>query len=115
MKSKEETLRDQIPSIEQVKTRYRPIQNDLLIIPLPEQSQTAAGIILPDRSKIVYDEGHIVAMGEQVKEPFSLGDCVTWNRTDANVFEDEGSAKLVLLNANNVLMKISVDLLKATS
>lgn len=110
-KSKEDHLREVIPSIQDVPTLYRPVRDFVMVVPLPDQSKVGE-IILPDRSHVVYNEGHVVALGPNCSPNIRIGDCIFWSQHSEYQMQIEKS-KFVLLQENNVLMKISAQELQA--
>lgn len=108
MFSKEELLRQKIPTIADIPTQYRPEGNWIMVKNLPAQGVSEGGIILPDRAVITYTEGHIVAFGNgQSFSNFSLGDCVTWNSSSAYLMEAE-KVQFSLIKVQDILMRIPV-------
>lgn len=111
--SREDMLRMTIPTIEGCPTLYRPVQNFLMILPLPDQGKSEGGIILPDRSRITYSEGHIIAKGPTcVLSGFELGTCVTWPQHQEYKVSIEGYT-FVLIGEGVVLMAIPREVLQA--
>lgn len=106
-KSREDILREKIPTRADVPTLYEPEKNMLMVVPLPEQG-AVGDIVLPDRSRITYNEGHIVACGPAANPRFKIGDCVTWN-THSEYRMGIETAKFVLIADGEILMRIPKD------
>lgn len=103
--TREDILRAAIPKREDVPTLYEPVQDYFMIVPLPEQTATGGGLLLPDRHTIVYNEGHIVQKGPLCSKLYDIGDCVTWNQhSEFKVAADD--VPFVLLKEGAVLMRI---------
>jgi co-chaperonin GroES (HSP10) len=103
--SREDLMRASIPTIDTCPTLYRPTKNILMIVPLPDQGRSEGGLILPDRARITYNEGHIVAMGPTCILKWDLGDCVTWPQHEETKVEIEGY-KFVLITETGIFMRI---------
>lgn len=103
--SREDLLRAAVPVRSDLPTKYHPVKNYLMVIPLPDQGQSEGGLVLPDRSRITYNEGHIVEKGRLCSNQFNVGDCITWNQSGEYRLEIEG-VKFVLLEEANVLLFI---------
>lgn len=82
VKSKDQIKREKIPTIADVPTLYRPLKNMMIVIPLPEIDKVG-NIIIPEKARVTMNEGHVVALGPQVKE-IEIGDCITWDETADN-------------------------------
>lgn len=109
--SREDKMRMEIADIKDVPTAYRPVQNFLMIVSLPNQGKSDGGILLPNGSRVEYNEGHIVAKGPNCVLTFALGDCVTWAPHQASklVIED---VEFIILSETQVLMYIPVTTLQ---
>jgi co-chaperonin GroES (HSP10) len=108
MFSKEELLRQKIPTVADIPTQYRPEGSWIMVKNLPAQGVSEGGIILPDRAVITYTEGHIVAFGSQAAGAnIHIGDCVTWNSSSAYLMEAE-KVEFSLIKVQDILMRIPV-------
>lgn len=105
-RTREDELRENIPSIEDVPTLYRPSHSFLMIVPLPEQDRTEGGIFLTEKSRQRYYEGHVVAKGPRCSDQYNLGDCVTYPQSAEYLLEVE-KVKFTLVMESEVLMFIS--------
>lgn len=105
-RTREDDLREKIPTIEAVPTLYRPSHNFLMIVPLPEQDRSEGGLWLTEKSKIKYYEGHVVAKGPRCSDQYGIGDCVTYPQSAEYLLQVE-DVKFVLVIEPEILMSIS--------
>lgn len=102
--------RKKIPSIDDVPTKYRPLHGLLMVIPLPAIDKIGQ-IVLPDRSQIILNEGHVVARGPSCTKQIEIGDCITWEKqTETRMSID--NVDFILVNEATVIMKIPSESLK---
>lgn len=101
----DQELREEIPTLASVETKYRPTHDWLMVIRIPALT-TVGNIILPDKSPIVFDEGHIVAMGPTTDSQWKEGDCICWEKNSAMDVTIDGAQKVTLIRPGNVFMKI---------
>lgn len=96
--------RVEIPSRADLKTQYHPMNDLMMIVPLPE-IKTVGGIILPDRAQITLNEGHIVELGPKSGDQFGVGDCVTWDQQSEYRLDVDG-VKFILVRPSAIIMRI---------
>lgn len=107
--SKEDLQRMQIPTRSQLTTKYNPVRNYLMVIPLPDQNMTTGGLHLPDRHTIEVLEGHVVEKGPLCSAEIEVGDCITWIKSTAVKCEWDETIPhevILLVPESGVLMRI---------
>lgn len=104
-KHPDEEKRNKIPLIENLATRYRPVGNYLMIVPLPDLEKIGR-IHLPQTARMTYNEGHIVAVGQTVPVHFEIGDCVSWSEHTEVGVEADDKTKFCLVQAQNIILQI---------
>lgn len=105
--------RNIIPKRSDLPTRYHPVGNNLMVIPLPDIERVGE-LVLPERARYVLNEGHIIEVGPSCREKWDVGDCVTWEVNSEYRFDIEGS-KFVLISEGSVQMRIPVSELSPPS
>lgn len=103
--SREDIMRAQVKTRAQIPTAYHPNLNHLMVIPLDEQDVSEGGIHLPNQSRIVYNEGHVVERGPQCVGKIMPGDCTMWNPHTQVVMNIEG-VRFILVPETQILMYI---------
>lgn len=98
----DQELREKIPTIQ---TQYRPTHDWLMIARIPELT-TVGSIVLPDKSPIIFDEGHIIAVGPNADTQWQLGDCVCWEKNSAMDVTVDGQQKVTLVRPACIFLKI---------
>ncbi len=93
-----------IPKRSDLKTKYHPANDLMMVIPLPE-IRSVGGIILPDRAQITLNEGHVVEMGPKAGDQFGIGDCITWDQQSEYRLDVDG-VKFILVRPNAIIMGI---------
>lgn len=111
-KDHEQKQREQIPTISEIPTAYRPLKNLLMVIPLPDIEKIGS-IILPNRSTLTMNEGHVVALGPESKSGIEVGDCVVWDENTENKMEIDGVKFLLVADVCCILRIPKADLEKA--
>lgn len=101
----EQVKREQIPTIDDVPTLYRPLKSLLMVIPLPDIKQVGH-IIIPERANLTMNEGHVVAKGPECQLDIDIGDCVTWDGQTENQMSIDGVRFLLVAEAC-CIMKIT--------
>ena len=83
----------------------QPLQDRVLILPAPAETQTVGGIIIPDTAKEKPLRGEVVAVGQGTKdEPMllSVGDQVLYGKYAGTELEYQGE-KYLIMRQNDVL------------
>ena len=83
----------------------QPLQDRVLILPAPAETQTVGGIIIPDTAKEKPLRGEVVAAGQGTKdEPMllSVGDQVLYGKYAGTELEYQGE-KYLIMRQNDVL------------
>lgn len=103
--SADDQARFTIPSIESLKTQYRPHGQWIMVVPLPSITKHGA-LHLPDRAQMPMNEGHIVAKGPAAPDELKVGDCIMWDPNSEFRLNIDDKAKFVLVTQTNVIMRI---------
>lgn len=97
--------REKIPRLRDLPTKYRPLHQFVMVVPLPDVVQYG-GIILPDRSHIQMSEGHVVAKGRMVTDEVGIGDCLVWNPTEEVRCKCDDDTEFVLIPESAITLRI---------
>lgn len=82
-----------------------------MIVPLPDVT-SFGDIVLPTRSVIQLNEGHVVAKGPLVSDRIPIGSCVLWAEHCETKFTTDDEQKKFVANEANVPMFIPPVVLK---
>lgn len=77
----------------------QPLQDRVLILPAPAETQTVGGIIIPDTAKEKPLRGEVVAAGTGTKDEamaLSVGDQVLYGKYAGTELEFEGNKYLIM-------------------
>lgn len=102
----EKVKRLKVPTIKDLDTMYRPINSQIMVIPLPDQTHASERILLPQTHQRLLNEGHIVAVGPKTPAEFEIGDCICWDAHTEWRFIDDKDGKFALCQPDNVMMII---------
>jgi len=111
-KSEDQKKREIIPTRDSLKTQYHPLSQLLMVVPIPGITKVG-NIILPEKSTIQMNEGHIVEKGPKCTENVQVGDCVTWDQNSEYRLDVDG-VKFVLVNESSCTMRIPLAELQTT-
>lgn len=84
--------------------KLRPLLNRILVLPLPSETQTAGGILLPENAKERPQKGQIVAMGPgklnemgyRLPMSVAVDDLVLYGKYTGSEIEQDGTKYLVM-------------------
>lgn len=110
----EQQKREQIPTIDDVPTLYRPLKNLLMIKPMPDIVKIG-NIIIPNGTRIEMNEGHVLALGPECTAGIEIGDCVTWDGNTENSMEIDGVKFLLVAQVCCVMSIPKAELEKAAA
>ncbi len=82
---------------------FKPLADRVLIEPIPVETKTASGIIIPDSAKEKPLEGNVVAVGKgKTDEPMTLkvGDRVLYGQYSGTEIKIEGTKYLIMREAD---------------
>jgi len=85
------------------KINIKPLADRVLIEPVPAETTTASGLILPDSAKEKQQKGTVVAVGNGTKgEPMTvkIGDTVLYGKFAGTELLLEGSEYLIMREAD---------------
>lgn len=77
----------------------QPLQDRVLILPAPAETQTVGGIIIPDTAKEKPLRGEVIAAGTGTKDEamaLSVGDQVLYGKYAGTELEFEGNKYLIM-------------------
>ena len=77
----------------------QPLQDRVLILPAPAETQTVGGIIIPDTAKEKPLRGEVIAAGTGTKDEamaLSVGDQVLYGKYAGTEIEIEGNKYLIM-------------------
>lgn len=111
-KGADQLEREQIPSLADIPTQYRPTRTLVMVKPL-ESIKQVGSIHLPQGSELIMNEGHVLAKGSLVSADIQIGDCVTWdNHSEHRMKIDD--VRFVLVQEHAIIMKIPNTVLDPT-
>ena len=85
------------------KINIKPLADRVLIEPIPAETTTASGLILPDSAKEKQQKGTVIAVGNGTKdEPMTvkIGDSVLYGKYAGTELILEGSEYLIMREAD---------------
>lgn len=84
--------------------KIQPLDERVLIKPLPEEEKTASGLIIPDTAKEKKYQGNVIAVGtdKELKDVVKVGDTVLYGRYAGDEIKLDGE-EYVLLNRKDIL------------
>lgn len=106
-KHADQLAREKVPSRADLPTKYHPLTNLLMVIPIPSLDKIGS-LYLPEKSRIVMNEGHVIEKGPLCTESISVGDCITWDQNSEYRLDIDG-VKFVLVKESSVTMHIHHD------
>lgn len=97
--TEDQIKRVKIPNRSDLKTDYHPRGNFVMILPLPDITQIGQ-ILLPNRSTIRLNEGHVLEVGPMAQDAgLKPGDCVTWDLNTENRMDVDGVPFLLVADS----------------
>jgi len=86
------------------KMKIQPLDERVLIKPLPEEEKTASGLIIPDTAKEKKYQGNVIAVGtdKELRDVVKVGDTVLYGRYAGDEIKLDGE-EYVLLNRKDIL------------
>lgn len=113
----DQILRENIPSIDDLDTLYRPFNSQIMVIPLKAITRRGR-IIIPDQAQTIINEGHVVALGPLLRNDpnalyceIGIGDCVAWSQHTETRYETDGRAEFLLIEPHSITLIIKHDAL----
>lgn len=84
--------------------KIQPLDERVLVKPLPEEEKTASGLIIPDTAKEKKYQGNVVAVGtdKELKDIVKVGDTVLYGRYAGDEIKLDGE-EYILLNRKDIL------------
>lgn len=84
--------------------KIQPLDERVLVKPLPEEEKTASGLIIPDTAKEKKYQGNVVAVGtdKELKDIVKVGDTVLYGRYAGDEIKLDGEDH-ILLNRKDIL------------
>ncbi|MDD3966932.1 MAG: co-chaperone GroES [Candidatus Marinimicrobia bacterium] len=84
--------------------KIQPLDERVLIKPLPEEEKTASGLIIPDTAKEKKYQGNVIAVGtdKELRDVVKVGDTVLYGRYAGDEIKLDGE-EYVLLNRKDIL------------
>ncbi|MDD5710436.1 MAG: co-chaperone GroES [Candidatus Marinimicrobia bacterium] len=84
--------------------KIQPLDERVLVKPLPEEEKTASGLIIPDTAKEKKYQGTVVAVGtdKELKDIVKVGDTVLYGRYAGDEIKLDGEEH-ILLNRKDIL------------
>lgn len=79
--------------------KIKPIADRVIIEPLPAETKTASGIIIPDNAQEKPQKGTVVAVGNGKKDytmTVKVGDTVLYGKYPRTEFKHEGKEYLIM-------------------
>jgi chaperonin GroES len=87
-----------------IKMKIQPLDERILVKPLPEEEKTASGLIIPDTAKEKKYQGNVIAVGtdKELKDIVKVGDTVLYGRYAGDEITLDGE-EYILLNRKDIL------------
>lgn len=84
--------------------KIQPLDERILVKPLPEEEKTASGLIIPDTAKEKKYQGNVIAVGtdKELRDVVKVGDTVLYGRYAGDEIKLDGE-EYVLLNRKDIL------------
>ncbi|MBI4037691.1 co-chaperone GroES [Candidatus Curtissbacteria bacterium] len=90
----------------------KPLAGYVLVEPVPKETKTASGIVLPDSADEKPQEGKILAIGDsifdeghEIKCPVKVGDKVVYKKWGGNEIKVEGK-ELLLIKFEDLMAQV---------
>ena len=108
-----QSLRDtrvaEIKDLDMSKVNFKPINDRVVVRPLPAEEKTKGGIIIPDTAKEKPQQGEVVAVGpgkEGVKVNIAVGDRVLYGKYAGQELNYNGDEYLII-REDDILVVLS--------
>lgn len=114
-KHPDQIKREKIPTRSALTTLYQPCMDLLMIIPIPDITQVGK-IILPNKSHVQANEGHVIAKGPLCSDNIKVGACVLWDEhSEMRYSTDDDSMKFVTVRESSIALCIQPEDLHASA
>lgn len=78
-----------------MKTKIKPLKNNVLVEPITKKKELESGIIIPRRSEQTPDTGKVVAIADAI-EKFDVGDKIMFKKWGGIEVVEEGKEYLII-------------------
>jgi chaperonin GroES len=94
--------------------KFQPLADRLVVKPMPQESKTKGGIILPDTAKEKPQEGEVLAVGpgkvtdegKRIPMDVKVGDIIIYSKYGGTEIKSEGE-DVIILRESDVLARKS--------